>query len=189
MRCAFAWAKQPKILSDSLEAFFEIYVDIPYNLSQIVPIRNMIRASKQLNQLLYENSNGIRFLYDELRKKGSFTYDKAVKLFAPITEKGQEILVHDMRKLFVYSQMTNLKDNSNPEKYFSLVFVELLEFICRVSHSYWNTRRENDQPRTDVSVTPYPSGIAYEVEDVLRALFEKRKEKAEAGKKMRAQFV
>lgn len=31
VRCAFAWAKSPKMLSDSLETFFELYVDTAYN--------------------------------------------------------------------------------------------------------------------------------------------------------------
>lgn len=85
--------------------------------------------------------------------------------------------------------MTNLKDNTNSQKYSSLVFVEMLEMICRVSHSYWNARQERKEPRTDIEVTPYPRDIAEEVEEVLKSLFEKRITKADATKKMKDKLI
>ena len=58
----------------------------------------------------------------------------------------------------------------------------MLEMICRVCHSYWKTRREKGEPRTDVLVKPYPADIAEEVEDILQSLFEKRKAHGDSSK-------
>lgn len=80
----------------------------------------MIRASKPLNDLLHDNTEGLRVLYKECmeRNKG-FTLDSARKFFRMATdETGGDNLVEDTRVHFVYCQMTNLKDSENIKKYY-----------------------------------------------------------------------
>lgn len=43
LRCAFAWAGQPKVLAEHLDEFAQIYVDTFIERSQVLPIRRMIR--------------------------------------------------------------------------------------------------------------------------------------------------
>ena len=131
----------------------------------------MIRESKALNQFLYDNSKMLKILFDDACNKKPFTYEAACDFFNSIKEKDQESLVPDMRTHFVHCQMTNLRDLNNPRKYQYLVFVELLEMICRVAHHYWELRRENNQPRPNVDVTPYPRDIAEEVAVIVYDLF------------------
>lgn len=113
-------------------------------------------------------------LFDGNKRKGYFTYESSCQLFNSIADKDQEDLVAEMRLIFIYSQMTNLKDGSNPRKYYFLLHVELLEMICRVSHNYWENRRKLEIPRENVEFSPYPYKIVEQVEDVLMQLFKKR---------------
>ena len=111
LRCAYAWAQYPKMLSDHLEEFFEIYVETKFQKSQIIPLRKIIRASGPLNQLLHDNTAGLKMLYSECSERNNrFTYESARKFFNTISEQKGADLVVDLRQCFVHCQMTNLKD-------------------------------------------------------------------------------
>ena len=57
----------------------------------------------------------------------------AVSLFGPVASK----FVPTIKKLFIYSKMTNLKEKEEETLYFTLKYVEFLEMLCRVSLTYY----------------------------------------------------
>ena len=69
------------MLSPLFEEFLKIYIDPFYEKSRIVPIRQIIRGSKKLNQLLFDNRTAIKEYYDELKNGDNFDYESAQKFF------------------------------------------------------------------------------------------------------------
>ena len=61
----------------------------------------------------------------------------ATALFSPVVSK----FVPTIKKLFVYSKMTNLKEKEEETLYFSLRYVEFLEMVCRVSLTYYENMK------------------------------------------------
>jgi len=57
----------------------------------------------------------------------------AATLFNPVVSKFVPII----KKLFIYSKMTNLKEKEEETLYFSLKYVEFLEMVCRVSLTFY----------------------------------------------------
>lgn len=97
------------MLADYLEDFLFIYIRGQYQRSQILPIRKEIRGSKKLNQLLYDNKDGLNQLYNEFRQdRKGFTMESARQLLNPLNPNKGEPLIPNMREQFVYSHQTNL---------------------------------------------------------------------------------
>ena len=140
-------------VSDHLEGFLEYYIESAYQQSTIEPIRELIRPNRRLNQLLYDNRFGIRRFHNDLMEIKGFTFESARKFFNVLQDKKKkdEDLVLDLRYHFVYSKMTNLEDLVDTDEYLRLQYVEFMEMIVRVAHSYWAVRKENEEPNEDSS--------------------------------------
>ena len=100
----------------------------------------MIRKSKKLNQLLYDNRYGLRAFHNELKKekdKGKgynpniFDLNSAQEFFNKINEpKGGKKaknadakspdFIPNLRECFVISKMTNLNDLEDSKEYWKL---------------------------------------------------------------------
>ncbi len=63
--------------------------------------------------------------------------NSATALFGPVVSK----FVPTIKKLFIYSKMTNLKEKEEETLYFSLKYVEFLEMVCRVSLTYYENMK------------------------------------------------
>ena len=51
-------------ISENLKGFIELYIKPIYDSSMIVPIRNQLRESKELNQLLFDNRKGLTEIFN-----------------------------------------------------------------------------------------------------------------------------
>ena len=98
---------------------------------------------------MHDNAEGLRILYDEKCEKRTFTFESARNFFNCISDVKGENLVPDLLQCFVHCQMTNLDEFNNSKRYYSLAYVELLEMLCRVAHSYWTIRQDEQRPRED----------------------------------------
>ena len=118
--------RHPKcMVSDYLEDFLDIYVKQQYDSSPILPIRKEIRSSKKLNQLLFDNKEGLTMIYNEYcRDHRGFSLESARNLLTPLSPNKGEPFIKTFRELFVYSQQTNLNDLHQSIKYSFLEFVE-----------------------------------------------------------------
>ena len=61
----------------------------------------------------------------------------ASALFNPLVGKFVPII----KKLFIYSKMTNLKEKEEEFLYFSLRYVEFLEMVCRTAFTYYENKK------------------------------------------------
>lgn len=140
LRCAQNWVqiKHPTcFVSDYIDDFFELAIKPYYKENTIISIRKIIRRSKELNQLLHDNTVGLQMIWNDFKIKGKgFNIDSARKLVLNLREQA-EAYIPDVAKCFVYSKMTNLKDSSEPKKYFSLEYVEFLEMLCRIAYMHY----------------------------------------------------
>ena len=111
-----------------------------YDSSKILPIRTTIRESKKVNQLLFDNKRALFEFFLEYREiPVGFTYRSATRLLNPLDDDAFDgaQLIPEMQRVFYISKMTNLKDREDKQRYFYLVYVEFLEFICRVGIELW----------------------------------------------------
>lgn len=96
-----------------------------------------MRESKQLNQLLFDNRKGLTFIFEDYSEFArGFTLGSAKKLLnALCTEdpENEQHLIPNMQKVFSFSKMMILKERQDEHKYHSLVYVEFLDFLCRVA--------------------------------------------------------
>jgi len=85
-----------------------------------------------LNKLLYENRNGLKFIF-ETRKDGDMISRKEIsELIEDATD--EQVSNEDLNKHFLHS-LENIIDESgrHARKYWYLEFHEYQEFLCRVA--------------------------------------------------------
>ena len=66
LRCANDWVKSKHplhLVSDHIDEYFGLALKPEYDSNCILPLRKLIRKSKQLNQLLYDNREGLTLLW------------------------------------------------------------------------------------------------------------------------------
>ena len=96
--------------------------------------RLTIRHSVYLNKLLYDNTLGLRFLFEKNKSiNNTFTLESATVIFASLSHEDYEISVKKITECFVLCMMTVIDDPDNLKKYEYLHFVEFLELFCRVA--------------------------------------------------------
>jgi len=79
-------------VSDYFDEFIDIYIKPQYDKSWIPHHRSKIRASTTLNELLFDNSKGLRLLYKQYFDKHSrFTLESARLLLAPVFEEADHL--------------------------------------------------------------------------------------------------
>lgn len=85
-------------------------------------------------------------LYTEAMTHGTFTMASAENLFNGFGEDPKKPLVTNLRQTWVYSLMTNMYEEQDNPKYFSLKFVEFQDLLCRVALRYSVEREEEGRP-------------------------------------------
>ena len=72
-----------------------------------------------------------------LDRQGRFTIECALKMFGPLQSSIPGLTLEEFAPIitlaFVHCQMTNLDDLGEPGSYFTLKFVEFLEYLCRIA--------------------------------------------------------
>ena len=132
-----------------LQRFLDTYIQPIFEKSPIVSTRKTIRDSKQLNQLLFDNKLGLHEIFEGYKEPlMGFTFNSAQKLLnaldADLASREDATLVPDMAKIFGCSKMTQLNDKETKKPYYSLVYVEFLDFICRIAIALW-TKHEKEE--------------------------------------------
>lgn len=117
-------------------------------------IRKILRSDSGLNDLLYDNRAITKGLYLYWRMADGFRLKSAFCLFnfdgsrdaagnmdedefesttAANSNVKKLISGHELRRIFLFSQMTVIDENMNYDKYYNLAFIEYLEMLCRAA--------------------------------------------------------
>lgn len=122
-----------------MEEFFQLYIQPVVEQSSDIYIRNEIRESTKLNELLYDNQEGIRSIFEQFNKlEGSskgLTLYCAKQLFTQfIGPTKLDIQEKDIERCFVHSIMTITQENKLMTKYSYLIYIEFQEMLCRLAY-------------------------------------------------------
>jgi hypothetical protein len=122
----------------------ELFLKPVYNESTFLHERELIRASRPLNKLLYENRHGLGFIYDRLKANQPMLSKKNSNAFIQelLTKQYPEFTILEIHKHFVYSLETVADEHCDFEKYQFLNYIEFLEFICRIAGKLYEERKE-----------------------------------------------
>ena len=128
-------------MSEAFIKFTSLYLKPIHDKSKIIIDRKAIRGSKKLNELLFDNRNGLKDLFEFWKDpKIGFTVDRAIKMLKCVTDAQLEgkykVRGLDLDKIlacFVYSMMTILDEIKQKRKYHILKHIEFLDFLCRVA--------------------------------------------------------
>lgn len=122
--------------SQHLQEFIDLYLKPVIGQSAYTVQRKQIRGSSKLNELLYDNLEGLGAIFDEFPKFGC-SLPLTVEFFQQFTALEEQGLVSlgVLEESYTFSQMTVLDETNNMKKYGYLTFVEFLEMICRVAVS------------------------------------------------------
>ena len=107
--------------------------------NEIIEHRKIIRKSKRLNQLLYDNNKGLIEIFEQAKLlddngRNGFTMKAALLFFQQINKPGEIYLSRrQIETIYMYSMMSILDEFKHERKYFYLLFVEFQEMICRAS--------------------------------------------------------
>ena len=139
LRVGKNWIKKvyPKAQpSEHLSEFLNVFLTPTHDESRCILHRKVIRGSSKVNQLLFDNLKSLEALwvYHKASSLG-FTKDSASALFYHGLESFTEIelSLRDIEESFLFAMMTVLNEHRNMNKYFSLLFVEFLEMLCRIA--------------------------------------------------------
>ena len=84
--------------------FFSIYIDPYFEASKIFIHRKEIRDSKHLNKLLYDNSSGLRLIYEKSKSaENQFTIESACEIISPLKHDELIINISKIKECFLYS--------------------------------------------------------------------------------------
>ena len=139
LRLCFTWKIEvysyTEAFADRLDEFFDIYVDPFYEASPIVSHRKMIRDSPHLNKLLFDNIHGLRLIFEKNKVDGYFNLTSGKTIFMGLTHQEIPYILTDtsLEECFVYSLMAVTIEQNKMRKYKHLLFVEFLEFLCRIA--------------------------------------------------------
>lgn len=80
-------------VSERLQDFMDYYLMPIFNASKILATRSQIRESRQLNQLLFDNKDGLSEIFKDYSNwpgcgVNGFSYQSATKVFNPLDENG-----------------------------------------------------------------------------------------------------
>lgn len=135
--------------SNHLEFFMDQFVIKATIRSNIERHRRIIRHSRSLNELLYENHEGLSEIFEDAKKipgnhpaknrERRFTLECARQLFSQfnglVAEGLGEICLRQkiIDDCFIFSMMTVLNEDDHMNKYQHLNFVEFQEMLCRIA--------------------------------------------------------
>ena len=157
-------------ISETLPYFFHVYIDPLIQDSEILKTRKLIRASKRLNDLLYHNREGLKEIFELSKKfdksnsdaKKGFTLESAKYFFGHWNDrKVIQINAAQIEEYFVYSMMTVHNEYAKSRKYLHLVYIEWLEFMCRLCH---NGFEEDHQMYNEL--------LAFKVEHLMKSMWQ-----------------
>lgn len=98
------------------------------------------------------------------------------------TNPGKDEYIKTWRHQWVYSKMTNMKDASNSNMYFSLESVEYQEFVCRTILQWYEDQRAVSEG------FEYPEAPEDRIYAVFEKLWEAKEKRIEIKKKQDAQL-
>ena len=139
MRMAYKSKLRHTKLHQQLQTFLNAYIRPTFRKSEIISVRALIRRSKILNALLWENKVGLMRIYEAFEDAADeFTLESADELLNKMPQADGEIkpiISKDsmLKWYFVYSKMTVLDDQKSGARYKYLSYVEFLEMLCRVA--------------------------------------------------------
>jgi hypothetical protein len=105
----------------------------------LIEHRRVIKQSKKLNQLLYDNNKGLIELFEQIKfydnnGKHGFSLKAALTYFSSINHSGEFYLSRrQIETIFMYSMMSVIDEFKFEKKYSYLLFVEFQEMVCRAS--------------------------------------------------------
>lgn len=129
-------------VSQHLPEFFELYVMPVVKDCTCHSHRQQIRKSKRLNELLFDNHQGLLRIFDFVLTLGGARDPYKGKCSRIATEayfslfRGPGEMVLDQRTIhecFIFSQMTIKNEPRMLNKYSYLEFVEFQEMVCRIA--------------------------------------------------------
>lgn len=126
-------------IHERLDEFFQHWVLPISSLSTDVHIREEIRQSAKLNELLFDNHEGIRSVFESYNKlEGSskgFTLNCARQFFSLFQGPTKmDVKDEDIERCFVHSIMTITHESTMMAKYTYLIFIEFQEMLCRLAY-------------------------------------------------------
>jgi hypothetical protein len=111
--------------------------------------RKHIRDRPELNKTLFENRDGLRWIYearkgrlpDPYQQSTGFGISQATTLLRNIhpllgVDPNSPETGELMQGCFLFSQMTIVDDAKHEKKYHHLHYVEFLDFLCRVALAF-----------------------------------------------------
>lgn len=132
-------------ISVHLPEFFATYIDPIVEPSTLYPYREIIRKSKRLNELLFDNNKGLVMIYEQIKKIQALG-DRfvgrcsmlACEVYFKRFSKDLNITKYMLHESFIFSMMTIKNEHKDLNKYCHLEFVEFQEMVCRVAMSGLN---------------------------------------------------
>jgi hypothetical protein len=124
----------------SLMVFIELFLKPVYDLSHFLIERDNIRVCRPLNKVLFENRNGLEFIYNSLKGPNKFLSKKNSNEFITklLFKQCPIFTPQEIHKHFVYSLEIIQHNDLSHEKYFALNYVEYLEFLCRIATRFYD---------------------------------------------------
>ena len=130
--------------SIALMMSIELYLKPVYKNSKFLNDRHTIKTCRPLNKLLYENRNGLEFIYNHLKGQSSTLSKRNAHSFINrlLTGQHKEFTLLEIHKQFVYSLETIADEHCDHEKYKCLNYIEFLEFISRIAMKLYDGNKE-----------------------------------------------
>ena len=123
-----------RVSAEHLQEVIDIYIKPIHAASSMLEKRALIRESKHLNKLLYDNLHALKHMFKVAKLGGDgFTLPCAKEMLLPLKHADYSMSLVKVEESFVLCMMTVIDEESNMKKYRDLCFVEFLDFLCRIA--------------------------------------------------------
>ena len=119
--------------SEGIQEFIGLYLQPFVETSRMLEQRRLIRESKYLNKLLYDNLHALKYIFKRAKRSSIFTMDCAKKMLMPLKHPDYKMSFLKVEECFIFCMMTVIDEVGNMKKYEYLSFVEFLDFLCRIA--------------------------------------------------------
>ena len=127
-----------------LMVFIELILKPVADKSTFLHERELIKISRPLNKLLFENRTGLEYIYNKIKENTKMLPRIKINDYISKLLKKQypDFTILEIHKHFVYSLEIVQDEHCDSDKYNYLNNVEYLEFLCRIAIKVYEDRHE-----------------------------------------------